>query len=123
MIHSFLFIIMKIEDIIEGLNLHIEDIRRERGISSKGHLVLQRIIEPHPTFKAYKTYKAILWFIKGKDKCTVLEVSHSDKVLDGQEGYMCQYINTELCRLIFNWIGTDSYKDVIQGELKSTYNT
>lgn len=114
---------MKIEDIIEGLNLHIEDIRRERGISSKGHLVLQRIIEPHPTFKAYKTYKAILWFIKGKDKCTVLEVSHSDKVLDGQEGYMCQYINTELCRLIFNWIGTDSYKDVIQGELKSTYNT
>lgn len=114
---------MKIEDIIEGLNLHIEDRRSIKNISSKGHLVLQRIIESHHTFKAYKTYKAILWFVKGKDKCTVIEVSHSDKVLDGQEGPIQQYINTELCRLIFNWIGTDSYKDVIQGELKSTYNT
>lgn len=114
---------MKIEDIIEGLNLHIEDRRSIKNISSKGHLVLQRIIEPHPTFKAYKTYKAILWFVKGKNKHIVIELSHSAKVLDGQEESMCQYINTELCRLIFNWIGSDSYEDVIQGELKSTYNT
>ena len=107
---------MKIEDIIEGLNLHIEDIRRERGISSKGHLVLQRIIESHSTFKAYKTYKAILWFVKGKNKHIVIELSHSAKVLDGQEESMCQYINTELCRLIFNWIGSSFYEEVIKGE-------
>lgn len=110
---------MKAEDIVEGLNRHIEDRRSIKNISSKGHLVLQRIIEPHPTFKAYRTYKAILWFVKGKNKHIVIELSHSAKVLDGQEESMCQYINTELCRLIFNWIGSDSYKDIIQGELKN----
>ena len=107
---------MKAEDIVEGLNRHIEDKRSERGISSKGHLVLQRIIEPHPTFKAYKTYKAILWFVKGKNKYIIIKVSHSDKVLDGQEESMCQHINTELCRLIFNWIGSSFYEEVIKGE-------
>lgn len=45
---------MKAEDIVEGLNRHIEDRRSGRNISSKGHLILQRVIEPHPTFKAYK---------------------------------------------------------------------
>ena len=107
---------MRAEDIVEGLNRHIEDRRSERGISSKGHLVLQRIIEPHPTFKAYKTYKAILWFIKGKNKYIIIEVSHSDKVLDGQEEPMQQYINTALCHLIFNWIGSDFYEAVIKVE-------
>lgn len=110
---------MKAEDIIEGLNKHIEDRRSYMGIPSKGHLVLQRVIEPHPTFKAYKTYKAVLWFVKGKDRHIVISLSHSAKVLEGQKESMQQYINTELCHLIFNWMGSDSYKDIIQGELKS----
>lgn len=107
---------MRAEDIVEGLNKHIEDRRSERGISSKGHLVLQRVIESHSIFKAYKTYKAILWFVKGKDRHIVISLSHSDKVLDGQEEPMQQYINTELCHLIFNWIGSDFYEAVIKGE-------
>ena len=107
---------MRAEDIVEGLNRHIEERRSERDIPSKGHLVLQRVIEPHPTFKAYKTYKAILWFVKGKDRYIVISLSHSDKVLEGQEGSMQQYINTELCHLIFNWIGSSFYEEVINGE-------
>ena len=107
---------MRAEDIVEGLNRHIEDKRSERDISSKGHLVLQRVIEPHPTFKAYKTYKAVLWFVKGKDRYIVISLSHSAKVLEGQEESMQQYINTELCRLIFNWIGSNFYEEVIKGE-------
>ena len=107
---------MKIEDIIEGLNLHIEDRRSIKNISSKGHLVLQRIIELHPTFKAYKTYKAILWFVKGRDRHIVISLNHSDKVLEGQEEPMQQYINTELCHRIFNWIGSSFYEEVIKGE-------
>ena len=110
---------MKAEDIIEGLNKHIEDRRSYMGIPSKGHLVLQRVIESHPTFKAYKTYKAVLWFVKEKDRHIVISLSHSAKVLEGQKESMQQYINTELCHLIFNWMGSDSYKDIIQGELKS----
>ena len=107
---------MKAEDIVEGLNRHIEDRRSQRDISSKGHLVLQRVIEPHPTFKAYKTYKAVLWFVKEKDRHIVISLSHSAKVLEGQKEPMQQYINTELCHLIFNWIGSSFYEEVIRGE-------
>lgn len=107
---------MRAEDIVEGLNRHIEDRRSEKDISSKGHLVLQRVIEPHPTFKAYKTYKAVLWFVKGKNRYIVLSFSHSAKVLEGQEESIQQYINIELCHLIFNWIGSNFYEEVIKGE-------
>lgn len=107
---------MKAEDIIEGLNLHIETKREDRDIKTTGHLVLQKEIIPHSSFKAYKIYKYTLWFVKGKNKHIVIALSHSAKVLDGQEKSMCQYINTELCRLIFNWIGSSFYEEVIKGE-------
>lgn len=107
---------MRAEDIVEGLNRHIEDKRSERSIISRGHLILQRVIEPHPTFKAYKTYKAILWFVKGKNRHIVISFSHSAKVLEGQEESTQQYINTELCHLIFNWIDSSFYEEVIKGE-------
>ena len=42
---------MKAEDIIEGLNKHIEIRRGERGIENVGHIVLQREIIPHSSFK------------------------------------------------------------------------
>ena len=53
---------MKAEDIIEGLNLHIETKREDRGIKTTGHLILQKEIMPHSSFKAYKIYKYTLWF-------------------------------------------------------------
>lgn len=51
---------MKIEDVIESLNRHIEYRRSLKNITAKGHLVLQKIVIPNPTFKAYKEYKVIL---------------------------------------------------------------
>ena len=47
---------MRVEDIIEGLNRHIEYKRGLLGVNTTGHLVLQKSINPHPTFKAYKEY-------------------------------------------------------------------
>lgn len=41
---------MKAEDIIEGLNKHIETRRSERGIGNVGHMVLQKEIMPHSRF-------------------------------------------------------------------------
>lgn len=107
---------MRAEDIVEGLNRHIEDKRSERGITSKGHLVLQRTIEPHPTFKAYKSCNAVLWFVKGTKKYSVAVISHTAKVLEGQEESIQQYMNIELCHLIFNWVGSNFYEKVIKGE-------
>ena len=55
---------MKAEDIIEGFNLHIEAKRKDRGIKTTGHLILQKEVMPHSSFKAYKIYKYTLWFAK-----------------------------------------------------------
>ena len=59
---------MKAEDIIEGLNQSIEDKRDALKIKATGHLVLQRTVKPHQTFKAYKEYESIVWFVKGGKK-------------------------------------------------------
>ena len=107
---------MRAEDIVEGLNRHIDTKRKEKNILSNSHLVLQRIIEPHPTFKAYKTYTTILWFVNGRDKYEIISFSHTAKVLNGEEKSVERYINTTLSYLIYNWIGSNSYMKVIKGD-------
>ena len=107
---------MKAEDIIEGLNKHIETRRNERGIKNVGHIVLQREIIPHSSFKVYKTYKYTLWFTKRGKSYEVMEIQHTAKVLDGQEENMNREMNIMLSNMIFNWIGSDFYEQVINGE-------
>lgn len=107
---------MKAEDIIEGLNQSIEDKRDALKIKATGHLVLQRTVKPHQTFKAYKEYEFIVWFVKGGKKYRVITVKETAKVIDGQEETMIRRMNVELSRLIFNWIGSDFYEQVINGE-------
>ena len=107
---------MKAEDIIEGLNQSIEDKRDTLKIKATGHLVLQRTVKPHQTFKAYKEYESIVWFVKGGKKYRVITVKETAKVLDGQEETMIRRMDVGLSRLIFNWIGSDFYEQVINGE-------
>ena len=109
---------MKAEDIIEGLNQSIEDKRGALKIKTTGHLILQRTVKPHQTFKAYKEYKSIVWFVKGGKKYRVITVKETAKVLDGQEETMIRRMNVELSRLIFKGIGSDFYEKVINGEYK-----
>lgn len=109
---------MKIDDIIEVLNRYIECKRKERKIQTLGHLVLQKILETNSTFKAYKTYKAIIWFIKGKEKHRVLEVSNTGKVLEGLTEALERRADLELCYNIFNWVGSNFYEQVITGDYK-----
>lgn len=115
---------MKTEDIIEGLNEHIETIRANQKLCVNGHLVLQKEIIPNSTFKAYKTYRYVLWFtIKGKSY-KVISIEHTAKVLDGQEGNITRYMNVTLSTQIFNWVGTEEYKQVINGIFKGySYET
>ena len=107
---------MKAEDIIEGLNLHIETKRKDRGIKTTGHLVLQKEIMPHSSFKVYKIYKYTLWFTKRGKSYRVLTVQNTAKVPDGQEENMNRRMNIMLSNMIFNWIGSDFYEQVINGE-------
>ena len=107
---------MKAEDIIEGLNLHIETKRKDRGIKTTGHLVLQKEMMPHSSFKAYKIYKYTLWFAKKGKSYEVIVLEHTAKVLDGQEENMNRDMNIMLSNMIFNWIGSNFYEAVIKGE-------
>ena len=107
---------MKAEVVIEGLNKHIEIRRSERGIGNVGHIVLQREIIPHSSFKVYKIYKYTLWFTKRGKSYEVMEIQHTAKVPDGQGESMLREMNIMLRTLIFNWIGSDSYESVIKGE-------
>ena len=84
---------MRVEDIIEGLNRHIEYKRELLGVNTTGHLVLQKSINPHPTFKAYKEYNYSVWFVKNRKKYRVITVNIVDKVLEGQEETMIRRIN------------------------------
>lgn len=107
---------MKTEDIIEGLNRYIEDKREVLKIKTTGHLVLQKTVKPHQTFKAYKEYEFVIWFVKGGKKYRVITVKETAKVIDGQEETIMREMNVKLSRLIFNWIGSDFYEQVINGE-------
>ena len=107
---------MKAEDIIEGLNLHIETKRKDRGIKTTGHLVLQTEIKSHSSFKAYKIYKYTLWFAKKGKSYEVMVLELTTKVLDDQEENINRRMNIMLSNMIFNWIGSDFYEQVINGE-------
>ena len=107
---------MKAEDIIEGLNKHIETRRSERGIGNVGHMVLHKEIMPHSSFKVYKIYKYTLWFTKRGKSYEVMKIQHTAKVPDGQEENMLREMNIMLSTSIFNWIGSNFYEAVIKGE-------
>ena len=107
---------MKAEDIIEGLNKHIETRRSERGIGNVGHMVLQKEIMSHSSFKVYKIYKYTLWFTKRGKSYEVMKIQHTAKVPDGQEENMLREMNIMLSTSIFNWIGSNFYEAVIKGE-------
>ena len=85
------------EDIIEALNRNIESRRRENKINTVGHLVLLRTIKMNSTFKAYKTYEAIVYFVSKKKKYRVLSCTLTAKVLDGQEERMKTDVDIKFC--------------------------
>ena len=110
---------MKAEDIIEGLNKHIEEKRKELNISTKGHLVLQKLITPSPTFKAYKFYEMILWFVKHDKKQQLFSISQTVKLIEGQEESVNRSMDILLSTKLFSFIGTKEYEQVIQGEYET----
>lgn len=110
---------MKVEDIIEGLNRHIEEKRRELNISTKGHLVLQKLITPNPTFKTYKVCEITLWFVKSSKKHKLLNISQTVKMTDGQEDSINRDMNTLLSTKLFAFIGTKEYEQIIKGSYET----
>lgn len=110
---------MKLEDLIECLNRHIENKRESLGIKTKGHLILQRVIKQNNIFKLYKDYIITVWFIKGTKKYNVLTCNQVYKTTDNNEEKILKNLSIILSEEIFNWIGSEHYKQIIEGEYKS----
>ena len=104
------------EDIIQVLNRNIESRRKQDKIEATGHLVLLRNITINPSFKAYKTYEATVYFVSKRKKYKVLNCSLTAKVLEGQEERMKEDIDIKLINDIFNFIQSEYYKQIIKGE-------
>lgn len=111
---------MNIEDVIESLNRHIENKRKELNLNdASGHLVLQKTIKAHETFKAYKEYNMTVWFIKGRCRFRVLTLNETVKsISENQEETIMKRLNIELCKMMFNWVGSGLYNQIVNG----TYN-
>lgn len=114
---------MKIEDIIESLNRNIENKRIELNLDPiLGHLVLQKTIKPHSTFKAYKEYTFTIWFVKNGTKHIIMKLANTDKVIEGRDEMLVNRLSKELCYMLFNWVGSESYKQIIKGEYNGDIN-
>ena len=107
---------MQIEDLIEAFNLTISQYRKSNNIDNKSHIVLQKNIEQNNTFKAYKTYVRTLWYVNGRNKYIILKVSHTDKVLDGQEEKIIKAVDMQLAVALFEFMDTEYYDQVRKGE-------
>lgn len=105
---------MKAEDIIEGLNQFIESKREAAGIRVKGFFVLQREIIPNPTFKAYKEFKATLWYVKGSKRDRVIVVNITKKAVDiSSEESVTREVNKELSIKLFELVSTNISKFIL----------
>ena len=107
---------MQIEDLIEVFNLTISQYRKSNNIDNKSHIVLQKNIEQNSTFRAYKTYVRTLWYVNGRNKYIILKVSHTDKVLDGQEEKIIKAVDMQLAIALFEFMDTEYYDQVRKGE-------
>lgn len=107
---------MKIEDIVESLNKHIELKREEKGIKTTGHLVLQKEVMPNSSFKVYKVYRYTLWFVKRGKSYRVISLQETTRVPTGMEEAVVNKIEIMLIEVILNWIGSSFYQQVIEGD-------
>lgn len=109
---------MKIEDIVESFNSHIEDKRKKLNLDTRlGHFILQRVVKPHETFKAYKEFDLTLWFVKGNNRYKVIIINAIERIVsNSQEENIIKRMNTELCKKIFELINSDLYNKIIEGK-------
>ena len=108
---------MKVEDIIEGLNRHIEHIRKVNNIEFKSHLVLKKLINVNPNFKAYKEYLYTVWNVSKEGKHKVATCVIMERVVAGCEESVQRQMVIGLSEALFEWRGTEDFNKVVRGEL------
>lgn len=107
---------MKIEDIVNSFNTHIKERRSAFNIDTNGHLVLQKIIKPCTSFKAYKECEYILWFVKSRNKFKFITIKKVIKLLESQGDTALKELDLELSKALFDIIGSSTYDKILSGE-------
>lgn len=105
---------MELEDIVEGLNRYVEGERNNKHIESCGHFVLQREIELHPTFKAYKSYKATVWWVIPRHKEKAITICNLQKVTtEVQEANLWKEIGIQLIIKVAELVSSSDFSKYI----------
>ena len=118
---------MTLEDIIESINNYIESARKDKNVTNRQHLVLQRTITPEPTFPVYKQYQFVVWVVDDSNKEKLFTMQHKDKVSSSYEETLIKDLEikflTQFLGLLFGRSSFDRYitplKDIVYGEYKS----
>lgn len=108
---------MTLEDIIEVLNSNVELCRTAQQLDTNlGHLVLQRTIDVNPTFKSYKKFYLVVWFVKDKKKSKVLSVEKQTSYSTYDKDMT--KLDKEFIKHLFNLIGD---KEIMDSIIYGTY--
>lgn len=114
---------MALDNIIEAINRYIDN-NRNPELLNRQHLVLQRIVAPHTTFKAYKVYEYILWVVDGIDKYRLLTLKQQIKSVSGTEELITEQLELQFTCGIVELLMDKKYliKQVIDGEYPTNNN-
>lgn len=107
---------MTIENIIESLNKHIIDERKEKNINCGTFLIVHKSLIPTPMFKAYKEYAVTIWLLnpKNKKKTAIFKYQKTDKFLDSNDKNLI-LAEKEVCTGIFSLCRQSIFNEVIEG--------
>lgn len=113
---------MKIENIIKSLNNHITIKRLDIKSKATGKLILQKSIVPSSVIRACKIIDYNLWFIKDKEKFSVLHYEFTTKLTEDNKEKVIEEVETYFIEMIFNWIGSNYYSQVITDKYRGVNN-
>lgn len=111
---------MIIEDIINIFSSYIVELRKERSISGKSSIILQRYTEINPKFRAYKTYKATIWLSKPKEKCRLDTIEYTAKVSLDNEEKQSEIFNGMVLLALFKLSNSKSFDNILNDSYGNT---
>lgn len=85
----------------------------ETVCTDKGFMIQKKMVS-HPTFKAYKIVRYILWFLDGTEKRNVLEENYTEKIIDDNKKTMMEKLDVRFVRSVIGYVSSDKYRELIR---------
>lgn len=89
---------MEVTDMIKVLNKVLRDL----GCSEGTHCVMQKVILPHETMKAYKQFDYTIWCFINKKKYQLFRRTHTARVVtEAEEKKVIEFMEEEILEHLF----------------------